>query len=272
MRREQAVAVCVRIVIAVSRRFSAPWGSSRHFSKRAAHGGTGRLIALLSALALCAPTMLGCGDERPPWSGFPIFPSDAGGFELSPELASGLLAAQAAFVQQLAQQGASDAGQAASGTTDPAAVGRASAGNAAPAAPKPASREDDEPKAPGTPSMRADAATATKDMSAPTTPHEDASLDAGAAASGGASAPRDADSAASGATTPLEVDAGTALPTADAGMLLPAAGSTSQPAADAAGSTSPPAVDAGMSVPAADSGMTPAVDAGVSMVDADGGS
>ena len=64
---------------------------------------------ILSAL-LFSVIAIACGDERSPWSGFPLFPPD-GGPELAPELQSSLRAAEIAFVTQLAaEQAAKTAG------------------------------------------------------------------------------------------------------------------------------------------------------------------
>lgn len=227
---------------------------------------------------MCALLVLGCGDERAPWSGFPIFPPDAGGFELSPNVASGLLAAQAAFARQIAEQGAPDAGHAATGATNPVGIRRASAGAAAP---KPQSddndrndeRDDAEADAPD---MNADSGPAAKpdDSGESAMPDRGASMapvDAGAAAEGDMTMQQPVAEPAvdSGVVTPVDV--------ADAGAVMPSPGSEQQEDAGvpmpAAGSLAPtPSADAGMPEPAAGTAAPPpTLDAGAPTTDADGG-
>lgn len=84
------------------------WLQVRRSTQRVCHsdskGGRMSARAWFGAATLCVFTALGCGDERPPWTGFDLFPPDAGGFDLPPELESSLRAAQAAFFAQLAAE------------------------------------------------------------------------------------------------------------------------------------------------------------------------
>lgn len=74
-------------------------------------------VRIIPAVVLL--TAVACGDERPPWVGFELFPPDAGGIELSPQLEASLQAAQAAFFAQLAAgQGAAGAGTAGASADD----------------------------------------------------------------------------------------------------------------------------------------------------------
>jgi len=219
---------------------------------------------------VCAQIMLGCGDERPPWSGFPIFP-DAGDFELSPELASGLLAAQAAFARQIAEQAAPDAGQVSSGTTGPFVAGRATAGSEAPKPPLPTDSDKDHE-----PSMAADPVPPAKpdDTRRSTMPRSGGPVDAGIAADG--DTPPQPLAADGGVPTPSDTtpaaDSGMQL-TPDAGPLPPTAGSTPPPPPDPGQPQPPtPIPDAGTPPPTA-GGAAPTTteDAGTPTNDADGG-
>jgi len=234
MQKERDLTARARHAMARRRPIRAVRGRFLPLQAFAAHGGT-----RLFAATMCALIMLACGDERPPWSGFPIFPADAGAFELSPELASGLLAAQAAFAKQLAEQGTQDAGPAPPSSTNPEGGSRTTAG--APAS-KPKPRKDDEAER-EMPHMADDAASGPP-------PGSEAAVEP-AAADGG---------------IPLRSeDAGAGLSQRDAGVVMPTAGDGQpMPAAGSGGSTTPPA--AGEAAP------TPDTDAGVSPADADGGS
>jgi hypothetical protein len=68
------------------------------------------VVALLCSLTAC-------GEERPPWAGFPLFSPDASTFELPPELASSFNAAEIAFVTQLAAEQAARTAGAAGGSS-----------------------------------------------------------------------------------------------------------------------------------------------------------
>ena len=211
----------------------------------AANGGADlRLIAT----TVCALIMLACGDERPPWSGFPIVLPDAGGFEISPDLASSLLAAQAAFAKQLAEQGAPDAGAASMGATSPMGARRAAAGAAAPK--PPSSKAENEPE--------------TDSMSP---------VDAGAVVESGMSRPSEMHSADGGAEMPAR-DAAARMPNASSGPSAPSSTPDAGPTTPAAGGGAPtPTVDAGTQPPAAgDVAPVPAVDAGIPLSDSDAGS
>src|ERR1700712_483647 len=90
------------------------WPSAQNDRERqqlralAAIGGAG---VWLSAAVVLLLTAAACGAERPPWTGFELFPPDAGGIELSPPLEASLQAAEAAFLAQLAAgQGGGTAG------------------------------------------------------------------------------------------------------------------------------------------------------------------
>jgi hypothetical protein len=80
------------------------------------------------AALLLGVIAIACGEERSPWSGFPLFPEDAGP-ALSPELESSLRAAQIAFVTQLAAEQAKAAGATAASEPSP---GNADAGSVPP--------------------------------------------------------------------------------------------------------------------------------------------
>jgi hypothetical protein len=263
MQREQDLTVRARPAIARWWPVRALAGRALHMKSSAAHGGA---KVLLIVTTVCAQIMLGCGDERPPWSGFPIFP-DAGGFELSPELASGLLAAQAAFARQLAEQAAPDAGQVSSGTTGPVTAGRATAGSEAPKAPPPPNDNDRDQAESDKPSMAADPAPPAKpaDTRRSTMPRERAPADAGIAADGAATPQLPA--ADGGMPMPSDT-----TPVADSGTpSTPSAGSAPPPPPDA-GQPQPPTPDAGTPPSSAGSG-APATteDAGTPTTDADGG-
>jgi hypothetical protein len=256
MQKEQDLTVRARPVIARWWPARALAGRSLHTKTSAAHGGT---KVLLFVTTVCAQIMLGCGDERPPWSGFPIFP-DAGGFELSPELASGLLAAQAAFARQIAEQGAPDAGHVSSGTTGPIVAGRATAGSEAPKPPPPnenprGEAESDEP------SMAADPAPPAMpdDTRRSTMRRRGSPVDAGIAADG--DTPAQSPAADSGVPLPPDT-----TPAADSGVpLTPDAGPTPPPPPT-------PTPDAGTPPPTAGSAApTTTEDAGTPTSDADGG-
>jgi hypothetical protein len=74
-----------------------------------------RLVSLRPAACIAAVMLVAaCGDERPPWSGFELFPPDAAVPELVPELLPGVLAALAAAN---AARGAAGAGQTTPGST-----------------------------------------------------------------------------------------------------------------------------------------------------------
>jgi len=250
MQTEQDLTDRARRAMVLERPLPARRGRPLHIRSSAAHGGGTRLIAT----TVCALLLLACGDERPPWSGFPIVLPDAGRFELSPDLASSLLAAQAALAKQLADQGSQDAGSASMGATSPMGARRGAAGAAAP---RPPSADDDEKEsaAPDRPEM---------------TPDSMNPVDAGAAADSGMQRRPEMRSSNGGAEVP-GLDAGARMPTAGGGpTTTPDAG----PALPAAGGGAPiSTLDAGMPLPAAgDVAPVPAVDAGVPISDADGGS
>ena len=206
---------------------------------------------------VCVLCWVGCGDERAPWSGFPLFPPDAGGFELSPEVASGLLAAQAAFARELAG-GALDAGVVSSSATNPNGPARNMAGAAAPRPSRPSAPEDDgkagrasPPIAAPSEAPRSDANAGAPSMSAGTPSSDAGASDSGsrapiAAADAGVTsidAGADAAAANAGAEAPQPSDV-PAMTTTDAGV--PATQDASEPSAP---------IDAGSPITDADSGM-----------------
>lgn len=193
MQREQDVIDRARLAFAAKQHSRTSRGRSQHVRACAAYGG---------AVLLCVLFVFGCGDERPPWSGFPIFPPDAGGLEIPPDIASSLLAAQAAFAKQLAvEQGLVDAGSVSSSATSPAAPMRATAG--APA-PRMTRRDDDKDEEEPTSGSAKDAGKAGSEAPPP--------------AAGAASAMTNASAANAGAGSPVTIaDAGVTTTQTDAG-------------------------------------------------------
>lgn len=117
----------------------------------AANGGMWQERSSVRALVglLLSFFALACGDERPPWSGFEVFPPDASLPTLSPELEARLQAAAAAFVAPPAAGQGAEPVQAAPDAT-PAATSSTDAGTEPP--PRMAAegerRPDDSPAAP----------------------------------------------------------------------------------------------------------------------------
>lgn len=284
MQTEQDVIDRARLALAARRPLCAWCGRFRQVAAHAAHGGgtharTNQSIRAYSlASTLAALFLLGCGDERPPWSGFPIFPPDAGAFELSPELASGLLAAQQAFARQIA----GDQAAAGAGAIDPGAANN-SAGAPATGTPDDDDNEEREPddraeRADEAPMNAADGGTqAGRGMESSEAagggagsralpnwprrrrPDADAGISAPSGPDGGARTP----AAGSGAPPAELSDAGVAPNAADGGATTSSAGSSAPPAEPS---------DAGGATPAADASTTPSsTDSGPSDPDADGG-